>query len=75
VARILVALDDSDGSARAAEFVQSFFGPLDVEVVALSVARRAVPWIPAGTSYGLTYPWAGAMSHGVTVDRLAQAEH
>jgi hypothetical protein len=50
--RILVALDDADGSRRAAAFVNDFFAHLDdVEVLALNVAPLPIPWFPA-SGYG-----------------------
>lgn len=55
--RILVALDDTEASRRAANFVHEQFGRGTDEVLALSVARVPPPWIPVGVEYGAVYPW------------------
>lgn len=57
--RILVALDDTEASRRAAGFVNEFFRGLDVEVLALNVAPSPVVAPPA-VSYGgvSAYTWA-----------------
>jgi nucleotide-binding universal stress UspA family protein len=57
VTRILVALDDTDASHRAADFVHRLFGEGTTEVLAISVARVPAPWIPVGIEYGAVYPW------------------
>jgi len=74
--RVLVALDDTDSSRRAAEFVNSFFVDLDdVEVLALNVANVDLPWFPAG-GYGVgAVVWPVWPAAGNTVEELAsQAE-
>lgn len=58
MARILVAVDESDASERVAAFVNDFFAHLDVEILAVNVARTAAPWIPPQYGYGWVYPWA-----------------
>jgi nucleotide-binding universal stress UspA family protein len=57
VTRILVALDDTDASRRAADFVHHQFGEGTTELLAISVARVPAPWIPLGIEYGAVYPW------------------
>jgi len=44
--RILVAVDESDASRRAAIFVDGFFTGDDVSIVAVNVARVPVTWMP-----------------------------
>ncbi len=55
--RILVALDDSPASLRAAEFAHEMFGDAPCEVLAISVAPRPTPWIAADVTFGATYPY------------------
>lgn len=55
--RILVALDDTEASRRAAGFVHGLFGGGAAEVLAVSVTRVPAPWIPVGMEYGAVYPW------------------
>lgn len=47
--RILVALDDSPASQRAAEFVNRFFDGAEAEIVAVNVSAVTIPWLPAAT--------------------------
>jgi nucleotide-binding universal stress UspA family protein len=60
VKRILVALDESDASRQAAEFVNDFFGGAGYEVLGLNVSPAQVPWIMPGAGYGMVYPFAEA---------------
>jgi hypothetical protein len=60
--RVLVAVDDSDASRRAATFVNYFFDGMDVEILAVNVAPAAAPWIPAGVIWGALY--GGHMTTG-----------
>ncbi|HEY8526306.1 MAG TPA: universal stress protein [Acidimicrobiales bacterium] len=70
MSRILVAVDDSDASRRAAAFVDGFFhGQDDVSIVALNVAHVPVEWMPA-VPYGTVAPWPAAP----TADRAAVEE-
>jgi nucleotide-binding universal stress UspA family protein len=55
--RILVAVDESEGARRAAEFTNEFFGVLDVETLVLNVAATPVPWFP-GVGGGVVGPYA-----------------
>jgi len=58
MARILVALDETDASGRVAQFVNDFFGgKADVEILAISVARGPATWIPPAAGYGWVYGW------------------
>ena len=61
---VLLAVDESEASRRAAAFVGRFFGGLDVAVTAVNVARAPIGW--ASTSpyavlppvpYGGVYTW------------------
>jgi nucleotide-binding universal stress UspA family protein len=67
--RILLAVDETDASARAAAFVDRFFGDLDVAVTAVNVARAPIGWatsrpyamvppVPFGGVYA--WPFTGA---------------
>jgi nucleotide-binding universal stress UspA family protein len=56
--RILIALDDSDVSANAARFVEEFFRDMPLEVLAVNVARRRVPWVDPMWGYGYVGAWA-----------------
>ena len=62
--RVLVALDETDASQRAAAFVNEFFRGLDVEVLALNVAHSPVvaPAVPYGvvSAYAWADPYASA---------------
>jgi nucleotide-binding universal stress UspA family protein len=54
--RILVAVDRTEGSRRAAEFVNRFFAGMDVSIVAVNVVRDPVERVlPA--AYGQVYAW------------------
>jgi nucleotide-binding universal stress UspA family protein len=76
VKRILVALDESDASAHAAEFVNDFFGGGDYEVLALNVAGTPVPWVDAGIGYAGVYPYAyaGPYGLGASTEVIEEAE-
>src|ERR671925_394804 len=54
---ILVAVDETEASRRAAEFVDALFGGRDdVSIVAVNVARVPVDWMPPAP-YGGIYAW------------------
>jgi len=78
VKRILVALDDSEASQRAAQFVNEFFAGLDHEVIGLNVSPTAVPWIPP-VGYGEVYAFpvapAGVAAPEEVEAAEVQAEH
>jgi nucleotide-binding universal stress UspA family protein len=55
--RILVAVDETEASRRAAAFVDGFFGGRDdVSIVAVNVARVPVDWMPPAP-FGGIYAW------------------
>lgn len=54
--QILVAVDESEASSAVADFVNRFFGGLDVEVAALNVGTAPPVWAPHAAP-GLLYPW------------------
>lgn len=54
---VLVAMDDSEASERAAQFVNSFFGDLDVSITAVNVGRVPLSWGPYAAAPGALYPW------------------
>lgn len=43
---MLVAVDDSDASARVSDFVNTFFGGLDIEIIAITVGEVALEVLP-----------------------------
>jgi len=49
--KVLVAVDDSDASTRVAEFVNRFFGGLDVEIIAINVGPGALQVLPFATAF------------------------
>lgn len=55
--RILVAVDETEASARVASFVNEFFGGLDVEIVALHVGDAVPAWYPDGVVRGALFAW------------------
>jgi nucleotide-binding universal stress UspA family protein len=77
VKRILVALDESDASAHAAEFVNRFFSDRsEYEILALNVASVPVPWVDAGIGYAGVYPYsyAGPYGPGTDTDVITEVE-
>src|SRR5437867_3767457 len=71
--RVLVAVDESEASARVAAFVNDFSKEVDVEIVALHVATLpagfAAPWaVPVATTW-VGYPGAGVYTLEKTADR------
>lgn len=54
--RILVAVDESDASKRAATFVDGFFRRDDVALTAVNVARSPIAWMPPAP-WGTVYAW------------------
>ena len=74
---MLVAIDESDVSARVTDFVNRFFTGFDIDVLALNVARVPLPLYP-GVGYGLVSPyvWAGVYPTGPrgTTEQLAKDE-
>jgi nucleotide-binding universal stress UspA family protein len=58
--RVLVAVDETDDAKRVADFVNRFFSDMDVEILAVNVARSAATWIPP------TIGWAGVYGWGYT---------
>lgn len=72
--RILVAVDESPASGRAASFVNAFFGhDDDVSLVAVNVARVPVDWMPS-IAYGGVYPWPWGPEGGGVVTEEAVRE-
>lgn len=76
--KILVALDGTDDATRVATFVNSFFGGLDVEIVALHVGTVPAPWYPAGVTPGALFAWpyplpAGWQGDQGTVEAAVEA--
>jgi nucleotide-binding universal stress UspA family protein len=72
--RILVAVDDSAASKRAATFVESFFRGDDVAITAVNVAHTPVPWM-APVPFGAVYTWPYGPADEQAVDHaLAEEE-
>jgi nucleotide-binding universal stress UspA family protein len=59
VPRILVAVETTEGSRRAAAFVDRFFAGMDVAITAVNVARDPVDTMPP-MPFGGVFPWAPA---------------
>jgi nucleotide-binding universal stress UspA family protein len=59
VRRILIAVDESEASRRAASFVEGFFHTDDVQITAVNVARVPTEWLPPAP-YGGVYAWPSA---------------
>ena len=72
--RVLVAVDDSDASHRAATFVNYFFDGMDVEIWAVNVATAAAPRIPPGVICGGLYAWPYDVRPEVLVEAEREAE-
>ena len=72
--RVLVAVDDSDASHRAATFVNYFFDGMDVEIWAVNVAPAAAPRIPAGVIWGGLYAWPYDVRPELLVEAEREAE-
>lgn len=53
--RVLVAVDESEDSVKAAETARTLFGP-DAEFLAVNVARDDVPWT-RGYRWGYVWPY------------------
>jgi nucleotide-binding universal stress UspA family protein len=54
--KVLVALDETEASQHAADFVNEFFDRDTTEIIGLNVAAARVPWIPAAP-YGGLWAW------------------
>jgi nucleotide-binding universal stress UspA family protein len=54
--RILVAVDRTEGSRRAAEFVDRFFAGMDVGITAVNVTRGPVDAVRS-VPFGAVFPW------------------
>ena len=75
--RVLVAVDDSEGSVRAAEAAHRLFGD-DAEYLAVNVTNvvdlASIPWYGAGwgapyaAPYGAVWPYRGAAVEAGTAD-------
>ena len=72
--RILVALDDSDASQRAAQFVNELFRGTEHEVLGLNVSAAPVPWFSPTADYGVVYPFPEAPAGPVDPEQLADAK-
>ena len=70
--RILVAVDKTDGSRRAAEFVDRFFSSMDVAITAVNVACTPVEALPA-VPFGEVFHW-GPSGPGMDADDRAAVD-
>jgi nucleotide-binding universal stress UspA family protein len=66
--RILVAMDRTEGSRRAAAFVDRFVAGMDVAVTAVNVARNPVDTVPP-VAFGGVFPWGPAGPNMAAGDR------
>jgi nucleotide-binding universal stress UspA family protein len=72
---ILVAVDESDASRRAAMFVDAFFRGQDVSIVAVNVARSPLRWMPPAPYGGVSpWPFASAGDRSLLDEALAREE-
>ena len=55
--QVLVAVDDSTTSERVSEFVNRFFGDLDVSITAINVGTTPLTWSPYPAGPGVLHPW------------------
>jgi len=74
VKRILVALDDSDASHRAARFVNELFSGSEHEVLGLNVSAAPVPWFSPTAGYGVVYPFPEAPAGPLDPEALDRAK-
>lgn len=54
---VLVALDDSDASRRVSDFVNAFFGGLDVSITAVNIGDTPLAWGGHPAAPGAVYAW------------------
>src|SRR5919106_6872508 len=71
--RILVAVDETEASRRAATFVDGFFTGDDVSIVAVNVARVPVEWMPPAP-YGGVYAWPSPPAEDPRVEEALKRE-
>lgn len=71
--KILVAVDESEASRRAVDFVEAFFDGDDVSLTAVNVASAPVAWLPA-TPYGAIIPWPYSPDHDPMGEAYVQKE-
>jgi nucleotide-binding universal stress UspA family protein len=77
MAHVLLAVDESDASARAAAFVERFFVPREDTVTAINVAETpmdTIPPIPFGGLYRWPWPAVRGTDRTVTEEALAREE-
>lgn len=60
--KILVAVDETEASQRAAAFVDEFFTRDEYSISAVNVADQPVEWLPA-TPYGGIAQWSYPVQH------------
>jgi nucleotide-binding universal stress UspA family protein len=73
MSRILIAVDETEGSRRAAEFVERFFAGMGVAITAVNVARTSVAAMP-GVPFGGVFPWGPGGPPMTADDRAAVDE-
>jgi nucleotide-binding universal stress UspA family protein len=75
VTRILVALDDGEGSLHAARTARELFGGPDTDVLGINVATLPQAWIAPGVGYGMVTPvFPPAVGDAVETVSVRQAE-
>jgi nucleotide-binding universal stress UspA family protein len=73
VPRILVAVDRTEGSGRAAAFVDRFFAGMDLAITAVNVVRNPGDMVPP-VPFGGVFPWGPAGPDIAAGDRAAWEE-
>jgi nucleotide-binding universal stress UspA family protein len=78
---VLLAVDETEASERAAKFVQEFFAGTDTAITAVNVARAPIEWgapPPYGwvapVPYGGRWPWTYRGDDAETVNEIAAQE-
>ena len=68
---VLVAVDDDEASERVVEFVNRFFGGLDVTVIGINVGQAPDPPVPLGP--GIRTPFWPVGTSGIAVTNPTDA--
>lgn len=74
---ILVAVDETEGSRRAAAFVDRFFVGTEGDVTAVNVARSPVegmPPVPYGGIYAWPWPGVSGVERSTDVETIQRVE-
>jgi nucleotide-binding universal stress UspA family protein len=69
--RILIALDESPASIRAAREAVRLFSPANAEFLVINVAEIPAPWVGT-TGFGMVAPFTGDPTWGVEPDETSE---